>query len=629
MASAGKNEGGASRHRLTPEGVLSHAQAALGKGDPAGAARMLKEVLDRHPENAACHDMMAGVLYLSGRHADALHHARRAAELSPNTAKYLRGEASILAALERNDEAIAKLRDVLALTPDDAEARNDLGASYMKAGRLEEAEAQFRRAIDDAPTAIPPRSNLEMLLMHQGRVAEAEHLYRDLLKRAPDDPGILLHLARVSFQSNRVAAADELLQQALDLEPRFVEALLLAAEVKACLGSYKEGLALARRARSREPKNARALETLGRIYLACHRPKDALKAYREAAKIQPLSIESLTQLSLFGADQWGFDLCRAIGTARRSILTGDPRVTARLDLAMARALDRLGDHEAAWRHAIEANRAFCAYHGLDSEPAVGPTPEIDLSQLGPGAGGESQIRTSGDGRPPFVIVTGMSRSGKSTLEDVIATVPGVKVAYESNIFAEVAADIVEGPEFDHENVPKDLMSGYFSPYQQGLQRKLDEKAGDCTAFVITIFFQYLMRNIGNILNMIPNSYFVFLDRDIWDNALRIFFYDYATSEHSYAYRLSSIMREIEVARAVAETWVTAAPDRCLLVRYDEMVADPASVRDRICAFCDLPVPDLPPKPVFDDSGCAAPYRQLMEACLRDEGWPDDGRGNRT
>jgi tetratricopeptide (TPR) repeat protein len=604
---------------MAQDDAFSDATTALQRGNLADATRILERALERDADNAAYHDLMAGVFYLGGRHADALPHARRAAELAPEVAKYLRGEGTILIALDRNEEAIAKLENVLALTPRDIDARNDLGVTYMKIGRLQAAEAQFRRAINDEPEAIPPHINLGFLFSTQNRFAEAEELFEALLDRVPGHPDVLFQLGRIRFKLNLCFGAEPLLRQALEHRADFLDALVLLAKIQAQRGFFEESQALMRRARSQDPKNALVFESLGGIYRDCHKLGKAVKAYRAALKIDPVSPDALSGLSRFSPDQWGLDLCQAIDQARE---TADPHnidLQIFLDFAKARALDQVNEHERAWQQAVSANRDFCEYTCLEREDSLDFCKDVG-PRRDDGQRAGSLPRPAAAGQPPFVIIIGMPRSGKSTTEELVASIGGVKRGYESNIFFETGEELNERLGFTGANRLDNPMASHFSQFQELFYAKLAEHVGDCSAFTVTMQATTVFNNIPNIIKMMPNPYFIFMDRDIWDNTFRIFLSNYLIGINDFAYRLSSIMQQIQSWRSALDGWLKAEPKRCLAVGYEEMVADPSSALARICGFCSLSMPDLPPKRLFSDSGCAAPYRAMMEACVKDEGW---------
>ncbi len=609
--------------------VIIAVTSALKRGDQAGAARTLEGALDRDPENAAYHDQMAGVLYLAGRHSEALAHARHAVEYAPKVAKYLRSEATILIAIDRDDEAIVKLEKVLASTPHEADVRNDLGATYMKIGNLPAAEEQFRRVINDAPELIAARSNLGILLGSQNRLAEAEDVFETLLDRMPGHPDVLFHLSQVRYQRNHCLAAESALRQALHQRPDFVDGLILLAQIRARRGFFEESRALIRRVQSLRPRNSLALELLADIAISCHQPRQAVNAYKAALKIDPLSGQALAGLSLFESGQWGIDLCRRIDRARTALDPENFNRRINLDFAKARALERVNEFEESWHQAVRANSDFCTHYRIEEEQ----TADVPSRRTGPRkdhASREQSLSPSPEsGQPPFVIITGMPRSGKSTVEELMARIPGMKRGYESNIFSEIVEELNQRLGLTGADMPDDPITNYFPEFRELLQAKLADHLGGCSAYAVTIHAEYLINNIDNIKAMMPNVYFIFTDRDIWDNALRIFFRNFIKGDYDYAYRLSSVMRQIQSWRWAVHEWLKAEPERCLAVGYEQMVADPSSTLARICKFCDLPMSDLPPGKVFDDTGCAEPYKDMMRVHLRNEGWQGEGMASRV
>ena len=624
----GTGENSMSGQSVGQNDIISDVTSALQRGDLAGATGTLERALERDPDNAAYHDQMAGVLYLARRHSDALLHARRAVELAPDVAKYLRGEATILIALDCDDEAIEKLEKVLALTPRDVDARNDLGATYMKIGDFSAAEEQFRRAIDDDPGAITVQNNLAFLLGTQNRLAEAEDIFEALLDRMPNNPDLLYQLSHVRFRLNHCLAAESSLRQALDQRPDFVDALVLLAQIRARRGFFEESRALIRRVQSLRPRNPRVFELLANIYISYHKPREAINAYKAALKIDPISYQALAGLSLFGSDQWGLDLCQQIDRARKALGPENINLRINLDFAKARALERVNKFEESWHEAVRANRDYCTHYRIEEEQTADvPSktgPRKDDTSRDPSL---SPSRESG--QPPFVIITGMPRSGKSTAEELMARVSSMKRGYESNIFSEIVEELNQRLGLTGANMPDDPMTSYFSEFRELLQARLADHLGGCSAYTVTIHAEYLINNIDNIKSMMPNVYFIFTDRDIWDNALRIFLSNYIKGDFDYAYRLSSIMGHIRSWRSAVHDWLKAEPERCLAVGYQQMVADPSSTLARICKFCDLPMSDLPLGKVFDDTGCAAPYKDMMMSHLKDEGWLGEGMASWT
>ena len=76
----------------------------------------------------------------------------------------------------------------------------------------------------------------------------------------------------------------------------------------------------------------------------------------------------------------------------------------------------------------------------------------------------------------------------------------------------------------------------------------------------------------------------------------------------------------EVLRVTKDQSISESPEQKLpqsvcVIRYEDMIADPAGALRTAADFCGLPMPQRPLPPVGDDRGCVGPYRALMAAAL--------------
>lgn len=605
-----------SRPSVDQSVVVADVAAAFKKGDPEGAARILASALETDPENAAFHDLMAVVHYSVGRPADALPHARRAAELAPQVARFSKGEATVLIALERYDEAIARLEKILQANPGDVDARNDLGASYAKAGRFEAAEEQFRRALDVDPSAPTALFNLGVTLLKLRRTAAAEEQFGKLRGQAPDDPSKLFELGKVYWELDRCLAAEALLERALELEPDHRDALVVLGQIAARRGDFELAVRRLERARLLEPDNARTLECLGQIYRDSQKPEEAQEAYRAALAISPASCDALAGLSHFADPATAPELLRHLEEAQGALAPGETDKRLSLAFASARMLDRAMAYEKAWHQAVEANEEFRDLYVPEiaerRDFSKGPVPRIN-------AGGASPEPPPQGAAPDrrLIIIAGMPRSGKSSAEELLAQVPDLKTGYENNLFSESIEELNERIGLSLVRALGDLPDSYWPQYLEILNAKLADRAGDCAAYTLTIHGMYILDAIPQLIANLPNAFLVLLQRDAYDNALRIFLSDYDLNNNSYSYRLPDIMGRIELWRSAVGWWTANQPERCFAVGYEEMVQDPSAALERISGLCGLPPASASPEPPFDDTGCAAPYREMIKNHLRD------------
>ncbi|MFM0528310.1 tetratricopeptide repeat protein [Paraburkholderia strydomiana] len=119
------------------------------------------------PEDVQCRTLLANVLNVKARHADAETVCRRIIEIQPSNAEAHRLLGTTLASQQRTADAVASCRRAVELAPMSGAMHCGLGVALLEDGRSPEAEPCFRRAIELDPTDQISRSNLLFCLTHK------------------------------------------------------------------------------------------------------------------------------------------------------------------------------------------------------------------------------------------------------------------------------------------------------------------------------------------------------------------------------------------------------------------------------------------------------------------------------
>ncbi len=589
--------------------ALERIRAALAGGDVDTAIDVARRRCEAEPETAANWDLSAQVYYQAGRLEDALRSQRRAVALEPASAGYLRGEATILLALDRFEEAVERFRAAIGLVSEDADLRSDLAAALIKAGEPRAAEVECRAALAASPDAPAARFNLGMALLQQRKLRDAERVFDELSAAGLEDPAKRGELARAYWALDRCRKAETVLRDVLEAGPDQWEAAALMGQILARRGRFEESEALLRQVCDRAPQAAGVLECLGGVYQEWEKPDQAREAFTAALALDPRSCDALTGLSHCADAAQAPQLLRSIAALRDSLGPGQREQRLNLNFAEARLHDRLHQHAIAWDRAVHANAAFCDAHGLRPARREDFRREA-LPGLAPATGGSE--------RPAkLIVILGLPRSGKSTAEALAAGLRGAVRGYESNLF-EDALEALDGAAPHPGRAGIDALSAQDYPaFADLLNRVVAERAGGASAYSVTVHAMYLLDSLPDLLAGLPNAAFVCLTREAWDNAVRLFLANYDLLNNSYCYRLPDIMNRIELWQRAVDWWTEQAPERILHLRYEELVADPAAAQSRLAAFCGLPVAAAA-QPLFDDRGCAVPYREFMARHLAAE-----------
>ena len=118
----------------------------LRNNDVESAIRLIRDAIERDPDNPLYHANLGNVLKDSGRLTEAIVAYRRALELHPGYAEVHNNLGYVLQASGMIEEGIGHYRKAIALRPDDYRARFNLGNALFLIGKDEDAVAAFREA---------------------------------------------------------------------------------------------------------------------------------------------------------------------------------------------------------------------------------------------------------------------------------------------------------------------------------------------------------------------------------------------------------------------------------------------------------------------------------------------------
>ena len=115
---------------------------------------------------------------------------------------------------------------------------------------------------------------------------------------------------------------------------------------------------------------------------------------------------------------------------------------------------------------------------------------------------------------------------------------------------------------------------------------------------------------AHIASVFENARFIFMKRNMQDNLLQIFMREYQGG-NPYAYDLKAAREHILWHHRMADLMAEKFPNIVRVIRYEDMVADPAACLRTAAELCGLSIPNGLVPTVAGDPGCSAPYRQLM------------------
>jgi hypothetical protein len=218
----------------------------------------------------------------------------------------------------------------------------------------------------------------------------------------------------------------------------------------------------------------------------------------------------------------------------------------------------------------------------------------------------------GGGKTISLFILGPSRSGKTTMETLLATLDGVKRGYENPIVENAVlrafqtAGLLTNKAF--EVLPLKLDALCREIYVEELARR----AGSAKVFTNT--HPARVHDAARVAAAFPDVRFIFVKRNLDDNMLRIFMREYAVG-NSYSYDLKATREHLLWYHQMIDTLVEKLPQIARVIHYEDIIADPAAALRMGGDLCGLAVKDVSLPELGDDRNCSEPYRMLILAAL--------------
>ena len=477
-----------------------------------------------------------------------------------------------------------------------------------------------------------------------GQIDRARAICESLVSRYPDYFGALYTLGLIYVDKEQYPQALGCLVRAAMLNPRSWRALTALSAVYLELGASEMAARTLEQATLIKPEDPSILLTLGQIYREEREYELARDAFRKAFELDPglqaagaglgaccahlgqhaeaaEILESLikrgmrspvvfAELNDLPSSLVTIDVLTELKQVDREQKEDKADFENTLAFVRAAALDKAGRHAEAWEQLVTANRAL--YLAKQREAAeLAKTQQANLAQLR-----EKQIKVASGGgtatRTISLFILGPSRSGKTTMETLLAALDDVKRGYENPSVANAirrtfqSAGLLTAGMF--EILPPRLDSECRDLYLEELARR----AGAAKVFTNT--HPVRIHDVARVAAAFPDVRFIFVKRNLEDNMLRIYMRKYEFG-NPYAYDLKSTREHIVWFHEMIDVLAKKLPDMARVIHYENMVADPADALRVAADLCGLPMTDAPLPMVGDDRGCAEPYRQLMAAAL--------------
>ncbi len=517
-----------------------------GKSDDA--LRCLEQLIDAKPENSDALNALGELLGAMGRIDDAVDAFERALKARPGFSDARMNLATAMSQTGRIDEAKAQCESVIASNPGFAPAYQQLAGVCHVSGDFAGVVRNLREVIQLQPQNHVAFTNLGAALQFQGRFEKAEAMYRRALELEPQHVDALCNLGMLCLQLGRGGEAREHLTAALEIQPGNATARAGLADQLTVSGNHGAAADML------EPEIQRGVITPN-IAVAYARCKTGLNAADSALPVidQALNLHGINSSNVVQL------------------------LFARGDLQ-----DKLRQYDEAFASYAEANRVAKVEYDLNKEvmafhELIRAFTREFLRRL-PHVGNESEV-------PVFVV--GMPRSGKSLVEQILASHDSVFGAGELTGIGHACRGLQELSRSKRpyplflEDADIGTLSGIAETYLTGA-RSVDAQAKRVVDTMPGNF-----RHIGLIEILFPGARIIHCVREPRDLVVSCFSKFFAGRSMGFSFDLGNTATFLLEYQRLMTHWREICSLPIFEVAYEDMVRNTETVTRQLIEFLGL------------------------------------------
>lgn len=262
----------------------------------------------------------------------------------------------------------------------------------------------------------------------------------------------------------------------------------------------------------------------------------------------------------------------------------------RLNLSLGKVFHQCGEYSTAFKYFAEGNKPVNRTSRFDP---VRWTAYVDrlLAAFNPDV--VEKTRGMGLDTELPVFIVGTPRAGKSIVEHLLASLPGLGKAGEVsylpvNGVLELERELSKKPQYPEsiENITTALAKKIASKYLQHLS---PFNGPDVKRITDTIPSNLV--HIGLIAILFPNAHVIFCDRNPDDAGLDIFFKHFAVG-NDFSYQQEHIANYIWNSEKLMAHWLKLLPLQMHTVQYEDLASEPQETLRKLSEFLSLPLPNL-------------------------------------
>ncbi len=289
----------------------------IADASPQQALLALREAVERAPDHAEAHALLAHAQYLTGDAEAALASYQRALHLAPRRTEWSLGLGQVCLQLNRPAVAVAALQEALQHAPHDPRVHLACTQAYLQSQLWEDAVHSAEAGLKLDPENVELHTLLAQSVAHLGQLERAAQVWERATRLDPRNADLKIHFAYSLLAQHQTEAAKGVLAQALALAPDSAKVHLAAGQAFLDLGETETAYETLVQAAELAPRDAAIHAALGRAARRAGHFEAAHTAYLRAAELEPQQPDHLREA---GEALWQLErLPAAIGLWQRAL----------------------------------------------------------------------------------------------------------------------------------------------------------------------------------------------------------------------------------------------------------------------------------------------------------------------
>jgi tetratricopeptide (TPR) repeat protein len=311
------------------------------RGDYARSRDVLRDYLQRNDDDSRVHGYLAAALWHLDEHEEALHHIRKAVELSPSYSWAWERLHEWSSEMDQDSLALEVARALVVQEPGNVSGWLALAEQL---GPCEESLQTLKRAIELEPRRIESHDRLMQHLVRTGHFDEARNVTADPVWEGNVPVTLRVNIPWIRYRQGMVREAIKEMRQLLETEPRQSEAWRMLAVWAEKAQDKEVWLEASRRYAALLPTDADAQNYLAGALAAHELNDEAMASYQRSLQLAPDNEDSA--LSLFDL-QFAAEMYEEATQTLAVIHTHHPHGDAWFDAREVQLHCHSGDKEAA------------------------------------------------------------------------------------------------------------------------------------------------------------------------------------------------------------------------------------------------------------------------------------------